>query len=250
MNQRRQQQREYTMATSEKTKKSKKSTSSTNGQISGKKTSARRPASSEKATSHVARKSRAKTVKNPAAPRRDPNPTPPRKGELNFSEDFSTAKGQPQLRTAGEIDLTFPRFPQEKKMDQTEICLKCHGCCMYITVPLDYPRSNEQRDLYTWYLLHRNVEIYIDHDKTWAIIFKTPCDKLLANGMCSIYETRPQLCRDYSPDSCSRVGKDHLHLFQTPAEMHAYLDRNKKKKASAGKSAKKSPASNKKALKK
>ncbi len=164
------------------------------------------------------------------------NRTPKRTGELNFTEDFSTSKGMPQLKTAGEVDLTFPRFENEKQMDQTEICLKCHGCCMYITVPLEYPRSNDQRDLYTWYLLHRNVEIYIDHDKSWAIIFKTPCDKLLANGMCSIYETRPQLCRDYSPDSCSRVGKDHVHLFQTPAEMHAYLDRNKKK------SGKKKPA--------
>ncbi|MEQ8351536.1 MAG: YkgJ family cysteine cluster protein [Leptospiraceae bacterium] len=157
------------------------------------------------------------------------NKTPKREGELNFTEDFSTSEGMPQLKTAGEINLTFPRFENEKQMDQTEICLKCHGCCMYITVPLEYPRSNDQRDLYTWYLLHRNVEIYIDHDKTWAIIFKTPCDKLLANGMCSIYETRPQLCRDYSPDGCSRVGKDHLYLFQTPAEMNAYLDRNKKK---------------------
>ncbi|MCB1170266.1 MAG: YkgJ family cysteine cluster protein [Leptospiraceae bacterium] len=179
------------------------------------------------------------------------NRAPLRKGELNFTEDFSTSRGIPQLQTAGEIDLTFPRFPDEKQMDQTEICLKCHGCCMYITVPLEYPRSHDQRDLYTWYLLHRNVEIYIDHDKTWAIIFKTPCDKLLANGMCSIYETRPQLCRDYSPDSCSRVGKDHMHLFQTPAEMHAYLDRNKKKSGSAKKSAKKSTKkSTKKAVKK
>ncbi|MCB1304733.1 MAG: YkgJ family cysteine cluster protein [Leptospiraceae bacterium] len=152
--------------------------------------------------------------------------------------------GQEKIKVSGEIDLSFPRFPNEDKMSQTDICLKCHGCCMYITVPLDYPRSNEQRDLYTWYLLHRNVEIYIDHDKSWAVIFKTPCDKLLANGMCSIYETRPQLCRDYSPDSCSRVGKDHLFLFQTPAEMHAYLDRNKKK------SAKKGPASKKTSSKK
>ncbi len=181
-----------------------------------------------------------KATAKPAASGSDPNPAPPRKGELNFTARFDTNQVD-QLKTSGEIDLTFPRFPHEKQMDQTEICLKCHGCCMYITVPLDYPRSNEQKDLYTWYLLHRNVEIYIDHDKTWAIIFKTPCNKLLANGMCGIYETRPQLCRDYSPDSCSRVGKDHMHLFQTPAEMHAYLDRNKKKtsKKAAKKTSKK-----------
>ncbi len=94
---------------------------------------------------------------------------------------------------------------------------------MYVTVPLDSPRSKSQKDLFRWYLLHQNVEIYIDHDRQWQILFKTPCNKLLDNGMCSIYETRPQICRDYQADACSRVGKDYIELFQTPEDLERYF---------------------------
>lgn len=136
-----------------------------------------------------------------------------------------------------EIELIFPKFKNEDQMTESEICVKCHGCCMYVTVPLDYPRSNDQKDMFRWYLLHRNVEIYIDHDKEWHILFKTPCDKLLSNGMCSIYETRPQICKDYSADSCSRTGKDYIELFRKPDDLEKYFE--KRKKANAAKRSKK-----------
>ena len=130
-----------------------------------------------------------------------------------------------------EIELNFPKFENEETMTTSEICVACAGCCNYVTVPLAYPRSKDQRDMYTWYLLHRNVEIYIDHDNDWQLLFKTPCDKLQSNGMCGIYADRPQLCRDYSPDSCSRTGKDYVHLFKKPDEMMAFLTERKKKTA-------------------
>lgn len=155
--------------------------------------------------------------------------------------------------TKGEIELVFPKFPDEDKMTESEICVRCHGCCMYVTVPLDSPRSKDQKDLFRWYLLHRNVEIYIDHDRQWQILFKTPCTKLLDNGMCAVYETRPQICRDYKADACSRVGKDYIELFKTQAELDLYFESRKsataKKTApkTAGKTAKKA---SKKAIKK
>jgi Fe-S-cluster containining protein len=116
-------------------------------------------------------------------------------------------------------------------------------------VPLDAPRTRNQKDLFRWYLLHQNVEIYIDHDRQWQILFKTPCNKLLENGMCSIYETRPQICRDYSADSCSRVGRDYVELFRTPADLEQYFERRRQsgkkdrisKKQKSKKNDKKSP---------
>lgn len=140
--------------------------------------------------------------------------------------------------TKGEIELIFPKFPDEDRMTESEICVRCHGCCMYVTVPLDSPRSKDQKDLFRWYLLHRNVEIYIDHDRQWQILFKTPCTKLLDNGMCAVYETRPQICRDYKADACSRVGKDYIELFKTPAELDLYFE--SRKSATAKKTGKKS----------
>lgn len=124
-----------------------------------------------------------------------------------------------------EIELVFPKFNQEEKMTESEICMKCHGCCTYVAVPLEYPRSADMLDTYVWYLLHRNVEIEIDNYNKWFLVFKTPCDKLLPNGACSIYESRPEICRDYSADSCSRTAKDHTHQFKKPEDLMAYIKR-------------------------
>ncbi|HMU84876.1 MAG TPA: YkgJ family cysteine cluster protein [Leptospiraceae bacterium] len=130
-----------------------------------------------------------------------------------------------------EIELVFPKFNNEAKMTESEICMKCHGCCTYVAVPLEYPRSKDTLDTYVWYLLHRNVEIEIDNYNKWFLIFKTPCDKLLPNGACSIYETRPEICRDYSADNCSRTAKDHAHQFKQPSELLQYLEQKKKAKS-------------------
>ncbi len=143
------------------------------------------------------------------------------------------------MLASGEVELHFPKFENEESMTESEICIACNGCCSYVTAPLEPPRSKAQKDMYTWYLLHRNVEIYIDHDKEWQLLFKTPCDKLKANGFCGIYETRPKICRDYTPDGCSRAGKDYIELFKNPEELNAYLESRKRKKSPARKTASK-----------
>ncbi|MCB1176227.1 MAG: YkgJ family cysteine cluster protein [Leptospiraceae bacterium] len=131
----------------------------------------------------------------------------------------------------GDDPLVFPQFKNEDKMTESEICCKCTGCCRYVSVPLAKPgRSKETIDHYVWYLLHKNVQIYIDNDGDWNLLFITPCSELMPDGRCGVYETRPQICRDYSPDSCSRVGKDHTHLFMTPKAMLDYLEEQKKKR--------------------
>lgn len=131
-----------------------------------------------------------------------------------------------------EIELKFPRFENEDSMTESEICVACHGCCNYVTVALETPRTKSRRDEYHWYLLHRNVEIFIDNDDEWQLLFKTPCDYLKTSGICAIYQDRPEICRSYDASSCSRTGKDHQVLFSSPREMDDYLNIKKKKKSS------------------
>lgn len=135
-----------------------------------------------------------------------------------------------------ELELVFPRFNNEDRMTESEICMKCHGCCTYVAVPLQFPRSADLLDTYVWYLLHRNVEIEIDNYNKWFLVFKTPCDKLMPDGACSIYESRPEICRDYSADSCSRTAKDHTFQFKKPEDLMTYMrERAQKQKARAAK---------------
>ncbi len=131
---------------------------------------------------------------------------------------------------AREINLRFPHFEDERNMTESQICVACHGCCNYVTIELDFPKSSRARDEYRWYLLHRNVEIFIDNDESWQLLFKTPCDRLGTDGMCKVYESRPDICRAYSADGCSRTGKDHQHLFATPEELDAFLSKKKRSK--------------------
>lgn len=126
-----------------------------------------------------------------------------------------------------EIELYFPKFSkkEEKKMSTEEICIQCHACCMYITVPIEPPEDEETIQLYLWYLYHKNIEIYLDHKNQWQILMKTPCENLLPNGYCSIYENRPQICREYDPNNCSRTGKDYKILFKNPEEFLKFIQK-------------------------
>lgn len=131
----------------------------------------------------------------------------------------------------GDTPLVFPKFKNEKKMTVSEICCACTGCCGYVSVQIYPPKKKVDIDHYTYYLLHQNVQIYIDNDDEWNLLFITPCTQLdKETGFCKIYSKRPQICKDYSPDNCSRVGKDHKHLFQTPKSMLSYLKKKNKNK--------------------
>lgn len=129
-----------------------------------------------------------------------------------------------------EIELHFPKLPGslEKKLSAEQICMLCHGCCMYVTAPLDPPESTYTQQLYLWYLYHANVEIYQDHEDQWHLLFKTPCENLLPGGQCKIYENRPEICKEYDPSACSRTGKDHKILFKNAKDFLNYLKQARK----------------------
>ncbi len=142
---------------------------------------------------------------------------------------FPTKKHAKTPFEALELPLSFPSIPGEETMTESEICIICHGCCNYVTIALDFPKTKQALDEYRWYLLHRNVEIFIDNDDDWQLLFKTPCDYLGTDGYCKTYETRPNICRDYSGENCSRTGKDHQFLFSSPEQMDGFLEAKKKK---------------------
>jgi len=81
-------------------------------------------------------------------------------------------------------------------------------CCTYFTQQIDTPRSKEDFDLLLWQISHRDVEIYKDSDG-WFLLINNKCMHLQPGGRCGIYDTRPQICRDYSNNYCE---------FDEPAE--------------------------------
>lgn len=81
-------------------------------------------------------------------------------------------------------------------------------CCTYITQSIDTPSSKHDFDHLLWQLSHAGVQAYKDEDG-WYLLVNNTCGHLQADGRCGIYETRPQVCRDYTNDYCE---------FDSPAE--------------------------------
>ena len=82
-------------------------------------------------------------------------------------------------------------------------CSFCPGaiCCNYFTEKVDTPRSKQDFDHLLWQLAHKNTQLYKD-DEGWFLLVNNKCTHLHDDGRCGIYETRPQVCRDYSNDYC------------------------------------------------
>jgi len=94
-------------------------------------------------------------------------------------------------------------------------CSFCTGtiCCSYITSEIEAPRSKDDFDHLLWQLAHTNMQAYKDEDG-WFVVANNRCQFLQADGRCGIYETRPQVCRDYKNDFCE---------YDEPAEQHYEL---------------------------
>ncbi len=106
-------------------------------------------------------------------------------------------------------------------------CNECGGkCCEYVAIEIDKPTSKSDYDNVRWYLVHRNVNIFIDHDSKWFIEFRTPCEKQQFDKRCSIYEIRPKICRDHGnvEGECEFYDNPYKKYFKTAEEFQLYLE--------------------------
>ena len=86
------------------------------------------------------------------------------------------------------------------KKDKCDYCYNS-SCCTYITQQIDTPRSKAEFDFLLWQISHQKVHIYQDDDG-WFLMFNSECTHLMDDGRCGIYNSRPQICRDYTNDYC------------------------------------------------
>jgi len=102
----------------------------------------------------------------------------------------------PVMKTARNI-------PVGVKITTENKCGFCTNskCCTYITEELVTPRSMHDFDHMLWQLSHRDVQAYKDEDG-WYLLVNNPCNHLLADGRCGIYDDRPLICREYTNDFC------------------------------------------------
>ena len=129
-------------------------------------------------------------------------------------------------------------MPENKKLTEFPMtaetkCSFCAGtkCCIYVTQEMETPRSMSDFDHMLWQLAHQDMQVYKDEDG-WFLIAMNKCQFLKAGGGCGIYETRPQICRDYSNDFCEYDEPAEIHFeyyFKTYQELDEYCRKRFKK---------------------
>jgi Fe-S-cluster containining protein len=103
------------------------------------------------------------------------------------------------------------------------LCSYCTArCCRYFAMGIDTPTTWEEFDNMRWYLMHGPFSIFVD-DSAWFLLIPGDCQHLLPDNRCGAYETRPQICRDYTTDSCE-YDNDGVYdqLFETPEQLWEY----------------------------
>lgn len=122
-----------------------------------------------------------------------------------------------------------PPLPSRMKRDQVpqgeNLCDHCTAkCCHYFALPIDEPTCRKDFDYIRWYLLHDRATVFVE-DHSWYLLVHTTCKHLQADHRCGIYETRPQICRDYTTDECE-FDDDWCYeqYFETPEQIDEYAD--------------------------
>lgn len=94
--------------------------------------------------------------------------------------------------------------PRRRKDYPKEACLcdYCPAkCCKYFALAFDAPEEFADYEIIRWFLLHERATVFKEGDD-WYILVHTTCRHLRSDNRCGIYETRPQICRDYSTKDC------------------------------------------------
>lgn len=118
---------------------------------------------------------------------------------------------------------TKPR--REDLPADANLCEYCTAkCCRYFALPIDTPETFREFEFVRWFLLHDRATVFVEDD-TWYLLVHTTCKHLQSDHRCGIYETRPQICREYSTDNCEY--EDHWtydQYFETAEQIHEFAE--------------------------
>jgi Fe-S-cluster containining protein len=124
------------------------------------------------------------------------------------------------------MEATLTRKPARDALKPGEVlCDHCTAkCCRYFALPIDEPKTRRDFDFVRWYLLHDRATVFTEDD-TWYILVHTVCRHLQPDQRCGIYETRPEICREYSVENCE-YEDDWVYdrYFETPEQVEEYAD--------------------------
>ena len=118
---------------------------------------------------------------------------------------------------------TKPR--REEVPADENLCEYCTAkCCRYFALPIETPNDWRDFEFIRWYLLHEQASVFTE-DGDWYLMVHTVCKHLQHDNRCGIYETRPQICREYTTDNCEYEDNwTYDQYFETPEQVYEYAE--------------------------
>ncbi len=141
--------------------------------------------------------------------------------------------------TAGFVALSLLTAPHEAPTPRPEDGPPCHvctaRCCKYFALEIDAPRARADFDQIRWFLMHEGIAVWVE-DGDWYLEVRTVCRHLQPDNSCGIYETRPEVCREYGTkkDPCEFFTDDleyDLH-FESDTQFDAWLAKREQERKS------------------
>ncbi|MFV1965631.1 MAG: YkgJ family cysteine cluster protein [Pirellulaceae bacterium] len=124
------------------------------------------------------------------------------------------------------MDAIVKLKPSREDLEPDQVlCEFCAGkCCRYFALPIETPEKHKDYDFIRWYLLHERASVFTEDD-VWYLLVHTQCRHLLEDNRCGAYDTRPQICRDYTTDDCE-FEDDWVYdrYFETPEQVAEYAE--------------------------
>lgn len=118
----------------------------------------------------------------------------------------------------------LPRQIKRSELPPGEVlCDYCTAkCCRYFSLSIDRPKNARDFDFFRWYLLHQYASIFTETDD-WYLLVHSPCKHLQDDNRCGIYQTRPQICKDYKTVECEYDENYTFdRYFELPEQMEEY----------------------------
>ena len=105
------------------------------------------------------------------------------------------------------------------------LCGHCTAkCCRYFALPIEKPDSWEEFEYVRWFLFHEHAAVFVE-DGDWYLLVHTNCRHLREDHLCAIYETRPQVCRDYEIVDCEYEDDwVYDHYWETAEQVEEYAE--------------------------
>jgi Fe-S-cluster containining protein len=93
-----------------------------------------------------------------------------------------------------------------------------------VAVGINAPTGPRYATDILWYLYHDKVNVYVDGDGEWCVMFETRCRNLGEGLLCAVYPERPHICRTFDNRTCEvNSPEGEAITFRDPAQFLEWL---------------------------